>query len=97
MDRVVNYVSHFGLSTFWIDRECIEQKDSLVKECAMQSMDLVYRCSKRPLGILSTPLRRKSQLSLLHQMLLGKLVIIKDSDPLTSADLGFVHYKIHLI
>jgi Heterokaryon incompatibility protein (HET) len=81
MDRVVNYVTHFGLSAFWIDQECIDQQDSRAKERAMQSMDLVYRCSKYPLGVLTKPLRQKMQLKLLHQMLLNEFVVMGNSRP----------------
>jgi hypothetical protein len=81
MDRVVRYVTHFNLSEFWIDQECIDQQDSRAKEFAIQSMDLVYRCSNRPLGILTTSLQQKGQLKLLNQMLLNEFVVMNDSSP----------------
>ncbi|KAI9877168.1 MAG: hypothetical protein M1830_004650 [Pleopsidium flavum] len=38
----------------WIDKECIEQEDSLEKEQAIQSMDRVYHFAARTLCLLET-------------------------------------------
>lgn len=79
--RVVKYVDHFDLPAFWIDQECIEQRNSNAKELATQSMDLVYQCSKRPLGVLTIPLHRQEQLNLLHELLHESIVTVNDGAP----------------
>ena len=74
MNRVLKYVDYSQLCAFWIDQECIDQQDSCAKESAMQSMDLVYRCTKYPLGILMVQLQQQRQLKLLHQLLRQEFV-----------------------
>jgi Heterokaryon incompatibility protein (HET) len=74
LDRVVRYVEHHKLLGFWIDQECINQGDPKEKEAAMQSMDLVYRLSDHPLGLLSVPIRNQLDLNLLLALLKGDFV-----------------------
>ena len=74
LDRVMNYAVCHGIDLIWIDQECINQNDFDEKETAMQSMDLVYRSSHYPLGLLSVPIESQQQLDLFLSLLRGQFV-----------------------
>lgn len=78
LDRVTAYTRHHNVSGFWIDKECINQKDPEEKEIAMQSMDLVYSMSKHPLGLLTRPIESQAHLNLLPKLLCGEFMGLPD-------------------
>lgn len=75
LDRATRYARSRKVSTIWIDQECIDQEDANAKKAAMRSMDMVYRRSRYPVGLLSTPLRHQHELDLLLLLLQGKLTV----------------------
>jgi hypothetical protein len=68
--RALNYARHVGVNYIWTDRECIDERK---EEEAMNSMDLVYKRSQHPVGLLATVLRQASQIHLLRELLEGDL------------------------
>ncbi|EXJ73940.1 uncharacterized protein A1O5_02234 [Cladophialophora psammophila CBS 110553] len=75
LDRVIRYTVSGNIPAFWIDQECINQKDEKAKIAAMQSMDMIYRRSQYPVGVLSTPVRYQREINCLLELLNGELVI----------------------
>lgn len=75
LDRVVKYVVSGGIPAFWIDQECIDQKDEKAKTIAMQSMDVIYRRSLYPIGMLSTPVQSQEEIHSLLELLNEDLVV----------------------
>lgn len=75
LDRVIKYIVSSGIPAFWIDQECIDQKDEEAKVVAMQSMDVIYRRSLYPIGMLSTPLQYQDEVDLLSALLKKDLVV----------------------
>lgn len=73
LDRVIKYIASQGISSFWIDQECINQANKRERAEAMQSMDVVYRRSRFPVGVLSVPLTRQRQVNHLQKLLTGSL------------------------
>jgi hypothetical protein len=53
LERVLRYANHIGIFRLWIDKECSPQEDLVEKQTAMDSMDLVYRQSRHPIGLLA--------------------------------------------
>jgi hypothetical protein len=79
LDRVINFAARHRVYSFWIDRDCIDQTDSLQnteKEMAIQSMDLVYGHSQYPLGLLFLRLDSEEQLYLLLGILVRKFITV---------------------
>ncbi|KIW87768.1 uncharacterized protein Z519_11742 [Cladophialophora bantiana CBS 173.52] len=74
LDRVVRYTVSGNIPAFWIDQECINQSDEKAKIAAMQSMDIIYRRSQYPVGVLSTPVRCQREIDCLLELLNGELV-----------------------
>lgn len=85
LDRALRYMNHKGISLLWIDAHCIRQDTCGVDDCvshpqcdekrnAVQAMDLVYQLSMDPVALLGRPLKDKSELTLLEQILSGELV-----------------------
>lgn len=72
-DRLVKYLRAFNENLFWVDKACIAQHDSAEKARAINSMDLVYKEAKRSVGLLSSPIRAKSDADLLASLLDGQL------------------------
>ena len=91
LNRVVKFINYFGLPAFWIDGECINQKDDKGKEPAIQSMDMIYRRSGYPIGMLSTLIRRQREINLLVRLMHGEFVNDHDSSqpPQLAFKIGF--------
>lgn len=68
-ERIKKYMMRFNLRYLWIDRECIKQVDGEEKKTAIQAMDLVYHCSRHPLGLLYRPIASIRELELLVMLL----------------------------
>lgn len=62
-------MAYFNLRYLWIDIECIKQVDGEEKKTATQAMDLVYYCSKHPLGLLYQPITSTRELELLAMLM----------------------------
>jgi hypothetical protein len=42
LERALRYANYIGIRRLWIDKECNPQENSVGKQTAMDSMDLVY-------------------------------------------------------
>ncbi|KAK5709765.1 hypothetical protein LTR17_019479 [Elasticomyces elasticus] len=73
LERVVKYLSHHQISLFWIDQECIDQKDARKKVQAINSMDLVYKNATKSLALTSTPIMTSDGLCLIQILMDGGL------------------------
>jgi hypothetical protein len=74
LDRVVAYARYQEVQAIWIDQQCTNQNDPEEQELAIQSMDLVYRNSRYPLGVLMVPILTQGRLDLLANLLRGHFV-----------------------
>ncbi|EXK75767.1 hypothetical protein FOQG_19468 [Fusarium oxysporum f. sp. raphani 54005] len=84
-DRVFSFMRAKGLHKLWIDRHCVRQKTCKTKgtclhnrckekQRAIETMDLVYSLSKRPVALLGRPIEWEHELDLLFRILTRKLV-----------------------
>ena len=69
LSRATKYAEHYGIDQIWIDGECIKRNNANEHEMAMQSMDLIYSFSQRPVGLLTTPIKSPRCLDLLQKLL----------------------------
>lgn len=69
LQRAMSYADYRRVNLIWIDDECINRDDQDEHEMAMQSMDLIYRFSKYPVGLLTKPIKTPEQLNLLQRLL----------------------------
>jgi len=79
VSRILTYVEHSDVSGFWIDKDCIDQRDKVDEAIAIQSMDLIYRFSHHSVAFLTTPIRTTFQARLLSNLMLGKWTCLEDS------------------
>jgi hypothetical protein len=70
LHRAITYALDNKIPFIWIDQECIPNREDYPEEhgIAIQAMDIVYRRSDHPLGLLQDSLRQK-QLILLGELL----------------------------
>ncbi|KAK9779121.1 putative Heterokaryon incompatibility domain-containing protein [Seiridium cardinale] len=84
-DRVVRYMQNFDVELFWIDKYSIPQRACEVafdcdhdrcirKRESLQAMDLVYKHSRHPVGLLEQQLENEEDLALLALLLDGGMV-----------------------
>jgi hypothetical protein len=72
LTRVLRYARHNGLRRFWIDRECSPlEDDSEEKQITMDSMDLLYRESRHPIGLLAVILETQLEVNYLQTLMMG--------------------------
>ncbi|KAK0303173.1 hypothetical protein LTR82_017647 [Friedmanniomyces endolithicus] len=83
LSRVIRYAMHHKISRFWIDQECIPQNESREKQVAMDSMDLVYRHSRYPVGLLAIKLESQHEVDTLQELLMGRFVFQSDKEEYT--------------
>lgn len=69
--RAIAFAGSHGLSHIWIDQECIQKRDKDDKEHGIQAMDLVYRKSKFPLGLLECTITTQEQIEALMFLVHG--------------------------
>ncbi|GIZ48177.1 hypothetical protein CKM354_001125000 [Cercospora kikuchii] len=82
LSRVIRYAKYHQVFRFWIDRECIPDDKSEERQIAMESMDLVYRTSAYPVGLLAATLETQDQVNQLQDLLLGAYAVLdEDSYP----------------
>ncbi|KAK6075781.1 hypothetical protein SCUP234_07582 [Seiridium cupressi] len=84
-DRVVRYMQNFDVELLWIDKYSIPQRvceaafdcdhDRCIrKRESLQAMDLVYKHSRHPVGLLEQQLENEEDLALLALLLDGGMV-----------------------
>ncbi|KAI1421009.1 heterokaryon incompatibility protein-domain-containing protein [Xylaria sp. FL1777] len=78
-DRVLHYAKHVKCETIWIDRECVDQDNTMEKETAIQNMHLVYSLSRRPIALLTHAIQTAEELDLIVSLLFGDLREEKES------------------
>lgn len=79
LNRVIRYARSVKVTRIWIDQECIIQEDEEAKSIAMDSMDLVYKCSNWPIGLLSVMLQSQQEVDVLQNLLRG-VFVLRDCD-----------------
>jgi hypothetical protein len=72
--RAARYARHVNISHIWADCECIDPSSQAE---AMNSMDLVYKRSRRPVGLMETVLDDMEEIKLLKELLYGELASIE--------------------
>jgi hypothetical protein len=78
--RVLRYARHNGLRRFWVDRECSPlEDDSEEKQITMDSMDLLYRESRHPIGLLAVVLETQLEVNHLQTLMMGHATV-KDGE-----------------
>lgn len=84
-DRALAYMRHRGVPLLWVDRYCIPQRvcgqapdcqhdRCLRKQHGLQAMDLVYKYSDHPVGLMEGEVADAEELDLLAAFLEGRLV-----------------------
>jgi hypothetical protein len=77
-DRVFRFIRYKQapgvMLPLWIDQLSIDQKNTLQKELAMQSMDLVYKECTYAVGYLWTQLQTQTEMDRLSELLGGRIV-----------------------
>jgi hypothetical protein len=79
LERVLRYANYTGICRLWIDKKCSPQENSVEKQTAMDSMDLVYSKSRHPVGLLAVILHHQSEVNYL-QMLMMCGSVAQDND-----------------
>jgi hypothetical protein len=74
--RTLRYARHVGCQYVWADQECIDHPKETEK--AIASMDVVYRKSRYPVGLLATVLSQMDDIKLLRELVLGKFAFETD-------------------
>ena len=80
LERVLRYANHIGIFRLWIDKECSPQEDLVEKQTAMDSMDLVYRHSRHPVGLLAVVFDDQSEVDYLQTLMTGDSVVQNNED-----------------
>jgi hypothetical protein len=64
LTRGLRYARHNGIRRFWTDRECSHlEDDAEEKQVTMNSMDLLYRGSRHPIGLLAVILKTQPEVN----------------------------------
>jgi hypothetical protein len=104
LERVLRYANHIGKSRVWIDKECSPQENLVEKQTAMNSMDLVYRQSRHPVGLLAVVFDDQSEVNYLQTLMMGGSVVRRNEDGYpklfnsvtSSTSLGIFNVLVHL-
>ncbi|KAM0714666.1 hypothetical protein Q7P37_009964 [Cladosporium fusiforme] len=102
--RVLRYAERHSIRRIWIDKECSPQKNDKKKQIAMDSMDLVYRHSKHPIGLLAVVLECETEIDFLEMLMTGVSVVQENKDeyprliysPTSRTSLGILSVLAHL-
>ncbi|KAI1876099.1 uncharacterized protein JN550_001595 [Neoarthrinium moseri] len=112
LDRVRSYMGHHGVKSLWIDRHSIPQKackfwrhcdhDSCIqKQESLEAMDLVYKYSNHPVGLLELQIETQGDLDhlalLVDQMLVDETPLGQHFQLSDSAQLPAVRRTLHLV
>ena len=104
LERVLRYANHIGKCRIWIDKECSPQENLVEKQTAMDSMDLVYRLSRHPIGHLAIVLDDRSEVDYLQMLMIGGAVARRSEDEyprlahsaISRTSLGIFNVLVHL-
>jgi hypothetical protein len=80
LERALRYANYIGICRLWIDKECSPQEDSVEKQTAMDSMDLVYSQSRHPIGLLAVVFDDQGEVNYLQMLMLGGSVAQDNDD-----------------
>lgn len=101
--RILRYASHQNVCRFWIDKECSPEKDSSEKQATMDSMDILYRRSRHPVGLLAVILETQDEVNFLQMLMEGHTVIRDCEDeyprlacPAKPCAMGIFNVLVHL-
>ena len=78
--RILRYAKHKDLCRFWIDKECSPTEESTEKQTTMDSMDLLYRTSRHPIGLLAVILETQIEVNHLQSLMLGHAIVRGSED-----------------
>jgi hypothetical protein len=79
--RVLRYAKHNGLQRFWIDGGCSPlEDDSEEKQVTMDSMDLLYRESRHPIGLLAVILKTQPEVNHPQTLMIGHATVRDNED-----------------
>jgi hypothetical protein len=73
LERVIKYAEAVEIPYFWIDQECLDQRDAEKLQEALDSMDLVYHRSKYSVALLEIILE-SNEIDLLDLLMSGDYV-----------------------
>jgi hypothetical protein len=73
--RILRYAKHKNVCRFWIDKECSPEEESSEKQTTMDSMDLLYRTSRHPIGLLAVILETQTEVNHLQSLMLGHAIV----------------------
>lgn len=88
LHRTIKYAEHHGAELIWIDDECINRDNPDEHEMAMQSMDLIYKLSKHPVGLLSNPITSHEDLNLLQGLLKSDFIKTSRARPMLKPEVS---------
>ncbi|GAB7360175.1 hypothetical protein MBLNU230_g7937t1 [Neophaeotheca triangularis] len=74
LDRVIRYAEVCETPYIWIDQECSPQIDGEAKQQAINSMDLIYRVSSYPVGLLAVELSSQEEVDALEDLMSSRCV-----------------------
>jgi hypothetical protein len=80
LERALRYANYIGICRLWIDKECSPQENSVEKQTAMDSMDLVYSQSRHPIGLLAVVFDDQSEVNYLQMLMIGGSVAQDNND-----------------
>lgn len=76
-ESVVAYASYLDVQLVCIVQACINQQNHLEKQRGLDAMDLVYRYSQLPVGILAMKIAHQRQLEPLTELLSGDWSVLE--------------------
>jgi hypothetical protein len=79
LGRILRCAEHRNVCRFWTDKECSPAEDSTGKQTTTDSMDLLYRMSRHPIGLLAVILKTQSEVDYLQSLMIGH-AIVRDSE-----------------
>jgi hypothetical protein len=78
--RILRYAKHKNLRRFWIGKECSPEEESSEKQTTMDSMDLLYRTSRHPIGLFAVILETQSEVNYLQSLMKGHAIVRGSED-----------------
>ena len=80
LHRILRYAKHKNVCRFWIDKECSPEEESSEKQTTMDSMDILYRTSRHPIGLLAVILETQIEVNYLQSLMMGRAIIRGSED-----------------
>jgi hypothetical protein len=100
--RILRYAKHKNVCRFWIDKECSPEEESSEKQTTMDSMDLLYRTSRHPIGLLAVILETQTEVNHLQSLMYAIVGGSEDEYPrlnystTSNVSLGIFDVLVHL-